>query len=242
MQLVLKSEPTAARRRFYFTAVDATNLQSRLTGVTSWTVYVSLNGATAVAASGSSPTEVDSTNFPGLYYYEATSGELATLGPFLIDIIGRNMSAAMEPRELAGQVVAFDPYDALALGIGALPAVVASASGGLPTLGTGTGQIHVDGSGRVYSLVNAVTTGALAAAAFASDYFTSLIANVYDTSAIEGTLTLRQVLRLVLGGVAGTAEGFATGSHLYHDTTGTKTRIAATVNKSGRTVTALDPS
>jgi hypothetical protein len=40
------------------------------------------------------------------------------------------------------QLVAYDPFDAVRLGLSALPNAAASAAGGLPTVGTGSGQIN----------------------------------------------------------------------------------------------------
>jgi hypothetical protein len=53
-------------------------------------------------------------------------------------------------------VVAYNPYDSTRLGISALPNASAAASGGLPTFGTGAGQINVDGSGNVYGYLNVI--------------------------------------------------------------------------------------
>ncbi len=51
----------------YFVAVDATDLFTRETGLTSFTVYRDRNGAGATAITTPTVTEVDSTNMPGVY-------------------------------------------------------------------------------------------------------------------------------------------------------------------------------
>jgi hypothetical protein len=51
----------------YFVAVDATDLVTRETGLSSFTVYRSRNGGTATAMTTPTVTEVDSTNMPGVY-------------------------------------------------------------------------------------------------------------------------------------------------------------------------------
>jgi len=51
----------------YFVAVDATDFATRETGLTTFTVYRSRNGAAAAAYTTPTVTEVDSTNMPGLY-------------------------------------------------------------------------------------------------------------------------------------------------------------------------------
>jgi hypothetical protein len=98
--------------------VDSVDLHSRKTGITV-SVRISKNGTTAAGA-GATPTEVDSTNLKGVYYYEPTSGELDTLGIFLAQFTGTNC----EPREVVAQIVPWDPYDVAALGLTRLDAAV----------------------------------------------------------------------------------------------------------------------
>ena len=61
------------------------------------------------------------------------------------------------------EVVGYDPHQGDNLGLSALPTAAPAASGGLPTVGTGAGQINPDGSGRVYTdlrLCGGITVGA----------------------------------------------------------------------------------
>lgn len=51
----------------YFVAVDSTDLKTRETGLTSFTVYRSRNGAAAAAMTTPTVAEVDSANMPGVY-------------------------------------------------------------------------------------------------------------------------------------------------------------------------------
>ena len=51
----------------YFVAVDSTDFTTRETGLSSFTVYRSRNGAAAAAMSSPTVNEVDSTNMPGVY-------------------------------------------------------------------------------------------------------------------------------------------------------------------------------
>lgn len=51
----------------YFVAVDSTDLKTRETGLSSFTVYRSRNGGTATAMTTPTVTEVDGTNMPGVY-------------------------------------------------------------------------------------------------------------------------------------------------------------------------------
>jgi hypothetical protein len=51
----------------YFVCVDATDLKTRETGVTGWSVYRSRNGAAAAAMTTPTINQVDATNMPGVY-------------------------------------------------------------------------------------------------------------------------------------------------------------------------------
>lgn len=95
MQTFKRSHPTAAMRRIYFTQVLDSNLQSRQTGATGFTVRVIKPDGTSVAGSGTVG-EVDSSNAPGVMYYEFTTGELDTAGNGIVRI----SKAARETREV----------------------------------------------------------------------------------------------------------------------------------------------
>lgn len=143
MQLLQVSEGTAAQRRIFFQAVDATDGITAETGLTG-AGRISKNGA-ATAASSANIVEVDSTNMPGRYYIELTAAELDTVG--VIEF--RYKSAACAEVVARGQVVPFDPYDAVRLGLTTLPNANAEAAGGLYTRGTGAGQINQQANGQI---------------------------------------------------------------------------------------------
>ncbi len=54
-------------QNIYFVGVDATDLKTRETGLATWTVYRSRNGAAEVAYTTPTVTEIDATNMPGVY-------------------------------------------------------------------------------------------------------------------------------------------------------------------------------
>ncbi len=150
-QLVKLSESTAALRRLYFLTVDVVT-GARLTdaGISAFTSVLSKNGA-AAAATSNSPVEVDAGDMPGWWYIELTAAELSEVGIFSVGIT----AAEIEPREMICQVVAFDPYDAVRMGMTALPNAAAEAAGGLYTRGSGAGQINQPANGSVD--VNAIS-------------------------------------------------------------------------------------
>lgn len=57
---------------------------------------------------------------------------------------------------------------------------------------------------------------------------------------VEGSLTMTQVMRLVLAALAGKADGFSGATQHYRDTADTKNRITAAVDATGRTAVTLD--
>ena len=80
----------------------------------------------------------------GEYYVELTASEVSCPGTAAIHY----RSAAAIPNSTYFKLVRFDSNDSMRLGLFALPNAAAEAAGGLPTFGTGTGQLHVS-SGSV---------------------------------------------------------------------------------------------
>lgn len=133
MQLLInKDEPTASLRRALIVLRNEDGSPATGKTISSGDVKVSKNGASEANHAGTL-TELDG----GRYYYEFGSGEVDTLG-FL--------SAAFSldgclPFVCEVQVVAFDPYDSMRLGLSALPNAAAETTGGLLTSGTGAHQM-----------------------------------------------------------------------------------------------------
>lgn len=99
MQTFKRSHPTAASRRLYFTQVLDTNLQTRQTGTSGYTIHVLKPDGTDAAGTGSVG-EVDSVNAPGLMYYEFAAAELNTAGIGAVYLT----KTARETREVPYQV------------------------------------------------------------------------------------------------------------------------------------------
>lgn len=95
-------------------------------------------------------------------------------------------------------------------------------------LGADKLQVHAD----------EITAGLITAAALAADAVDEILDEV-----VEGSLTMRQALRLLLAGVAGKSNGGGTSTINFRDNGDTKNRIQATVDPSGnRTAVTLDVS
>jgi len=123
--LVQQSEATAAYRRMYFHCVDATDGMTPETGEAGGQPQISLNGA-----GWGNTTNVLVAIGNGRYYVELVAAtEVNSLGI----IEGRYKSAnTAESIGTTLQVVPFDPYDSVRLGLTALPNAAADAAGGLP--------------------------------------------------------------------------------------------------------------
>lgn len=108
MLQLLQSESTAARRRIPVYLVDDTDGKTPETGITFSTgdIKVSKNGA-AEANHGGTVTELAN----GMYYYEATSGELDTLGFISLRFIKSGVRTFIAVHQVIG--VDLSSYNAL---------------------------------------------------------------------------------------------------------------------------------
>jgi len=131
---IKQSDADAAHRRIPVLLVDITDGFTPELGVTAPTINVSKNGATPAAGAG---TWVEIGN--GQYYYQLTTGEVDTLG-----WVSLNIEKATVSRDYNSivQIMAYDPFDAVRIGLTALPNAAAGASGGLPT-GNASGEVTV---------------------------------------------------------------------------------------------------
>ncbi len=90
--------------------------------------------------------EVDATAFPGLYRFDIPNAALASGNKSYVSLYGYSgMNVTMCEYDL----VAYNPQDAVRLGLTALPNAAAEAAGGLYTRGVGTGQINQANAGQI---------------------------------------------------------------------------------------------
>jgi len=92
--------------------------------------------------------EVDSTNHKGLYEFQFADARFAVASSrrLVISVTG---ATNLLDTDYEIQLVQFNPYDAVRLGLTALPNAAAEAAGGLYTRGTGAGQINQAANGMV---------------------------------------------------------------------------------------------
>ena len=107
---------------------------------------ISLTTMTVGTFTSSGFKQIDSTNMPGWYQFCPPNAALASGAKN----VGFHLQGAtsMAPLPIEAQLVAFDPNDAVGLGLTALPNAASGAAGAIITSGTGTAQISVS-SGAV---------------------------------------------------------------------------------------------
>lgn len=103
MRPLKQSDPRAAFRRVYFTAVDTNALQTRLqaSDMSTFTVFISKNGGTPATPSAGAPTEVGATNMKGVFYVELAQADIDTAGILTLKITNTGGTKTMEPREIS---------------------------------------------------------------------------------------------------------------------------------------------
>lgn len=156
MYQVKQSEATAARRRIPVLFVSSTDGFTPVTP-TSPVAYLSANGATWVASTNSVAvaTLAAGQSAAGVYYLELTATEVANLGWITVNVQATNA----RQYNAHVQVMAYDPYDVVRIGLTSIPNVAQGSAGALP-IGNATGQVTVgtnaDKTG--YSLTQAFPT------------------------------------------------------------------------------------
>lgn len=225
---IKQSEATAARRRIPVLFVSSTDGFTPTTP-TSPAAYISTNGGTFVATTNAVTLETLAAgqSASGCYYLELTAAEVATLGVINVNVQSTNC----RQYNAVIQVMAYDAYDVVRIGLTALPNAAAGASGGLPT-GNASGQVTVatnnDKTG--YSLSVAPLTTAQTASAVWDALLTSYTtANSFGARIIRGTAT------------SPSYETFITGSnHIASDVHATQASVITAASIAANAITSAE--
>jgi hypothetical protein len=121
-----------------FLMISSTDHVSPATGLTP-TVVLSKSGGAFASPSGA-VTEIAN----GWYKVAGNATDTNTLGPLVLHA----SSAGADDSDIVYNIVAYNPQSSTNLGLTSLPTANAATSGGLPTIGSGTGQISLT-SGNV---------------------------------------------------------------------------------------------
>lgn len=125
------------------------------------------------------------------------------------------------------QVVAFNPNDAVRLGLTALPNANANAANGLFTRGTGAGQINQDADGRIDTRTVNMASNVVTAAALATDAVTEIVAGLMAFAHDTG-VTVKGLFRRLDAFVAGKATGLNSATAKFFMRDGATEAINAT--------------
>lgn len=148
--------------------------------------------------------EIDSTNHPGLYEIHLANARFSiSSAKSLIGHIHGATNCA--PTLFEVQLTAIDFTDAVRCGLSALPNASAGANGGLPT---------VDANNKIAGIIAAG------------------IDDIHD-EVMEGTITMRQAIKLFLAVLTGKSSGGGTSQGTFRDTADTKDRLIVTMDANG---------
>jgi hypothetical protein len=213
MKLVLANEPTALRRRAYFYCVDATDGITPETGEAAGQPQVSLDGAAWTDTGVGTLTHIGN----GRYYADLTQTLVDNVG----STIGTRYKSANTTETVGDsfQIVAFNPFDSVRLGLTSLPNAAADAAGGLPI--SDAGGLNLD---TQLAATNEITSARMAAL---TDWIDGgrldLLLDAIPTTPMRGT----DGANTVVPDAAGTAAGLhaITDALVTSETTDVETAI-----------------
>lgn len=181
----------------FFLMVDSTDHVTGKTGL-SPTVTISKNGGSFASPSGA-VTEVGN----GLYKVAGNATDSNTVGELWIHATG----TAADPTDTSYTIVAYDPFDAVRLGLTALPNAAAEAAGGLYTRGSGAGQINQPANGQIDANAVKVSGTTQTARDLGASVLLSPGTGTGQVSLSSGQVTASSVSGNVSGSVLGSVNG-----------------------------------
>ena len=160
----------------YFVAVDSTDLKTRETGLTSFTVYRARNGAAAAAYTTPTVAEVSSANMPGVYSLLLDEDMTIASGNKSEEVVLHITQASMAPVTLIYELYRPDVTD------GETIAVSSGAVTNVTTTATATAVTTVNGLAAGVITAASVATGAIDADALAADAGTEIGSAVWASA------------------------------------------------------------
>ncbi len=197
----------------YFIAVDATDLKTRETGLTSFTVYRSRNGGSATAYTTPTVAELSSSNMPGVYSLLLDEDMTIDSGDHSQELVLHITQASMAPVTRVIELYRPDVTAGTTLGIS-----------------SGNAQISATDIRSAVGLASANLDTQIDALPTANENADGLL----DRSAgVEAGLTPRQALRLIASVLFSKASGLGTSTAVFRNFGDSKDRVTATVDANG---------
>lgn len=160
----------------YFVAVDSSDLITRETGLSSFTVYRARNGAAAAAYTTPTIAEVSSANMPGVYSLLLDEDMTIGSGNKSEEVVLHITQASMAPVTLIFELYRPDVTDAETITV---------SSGAVSTVAAVT---TVNGLAAGVVTASAIATGAIDADSLAADAGTEIAAAVWDRATTSLTV------------------------------------------------------
>ena len=229
MITLYRSEASASLRRIPLWLVGS-NGTSPATGEAAGQPQIYWVARNTLAATGATLSLVSAN--AGEYYVELTASEVSQLG--LAEIQYRSATAL--PNSIYFQITNVDSGDSVRLGLVSLPNAAAAASGGLITVGTGTGQLNVSAGsvGLLAATHSGVTIQGLSNYANISNV--TLAAGTHSNVTIQGLSNYANISNVTLA--AGThsnvtIQGLSNYANISNVTLAAGTHSGATVGVGG---------
>jgi len=197
----------------YFIAVDATDLKTRETGLTSFTVYRSRNGGSATAYTTPTVTELSSSNMPGVYSLLLDEDMTIDSGDHSQELVLHITQASMAPVTRVIELYRPDVTAGTTLGIS-----------------SGNAQISATDIRSAVGLASANLDTQIDALPTANENADGLLDR---SSGVEAGLTPRQALRLIASVLFSKASGLGTSTAVFRNFGDSKDRVTATVDANG---------
>jgi hypothetical protein len=197
MLTIYRSEGSASLRRVPVWLVDSTGtapvsaagLQPQITWLARAPVATVNTAATLSLISANA----------GLHYVELAASEVSALGIFAVQA----RSATAIAQTSFGQVVNYDSGDSMRFGQFALPNAAPAVAGGLPTFGSGAGQLNL--SGGSVGIVPGILSGVSVEVKATGIVPASVGAGTYSSVTIQGLSNYANISNVTLA--AGTHSG-----------------------------------
>ena len=225
----------------YFVAVDATDKTTRETGLSSFTVYRSRNGAAAAAMTTPTVNETDATNMPGVYELLLDEDMTITAGNDSEEMAFHITATGMEP--VTRTIELYRPKvtagETIAATSGAVDNVTLTATA---TNLTNLPSIPANWLTATGIAADAITAAKIANDALTSDQISSTFVTEVWNKVVEdqGSYTAQQVLSVALSILAGETN---TNGSVFRTPNDLATRATMTYDGSdNRTGATLTPS
>lgn len=192
-------------------------------------VEAAITAATSPLATAAALTVVDDFLDTEIAAIKAKTDNLPT-DPADQSAVEAAITAATSPLATAAALAVVDDF------LDTEIAAIKAKTDNLPASPAAVGSAMTLADGAITAAV--LATGAIDADALAADAVDEILDEV-----VEGTVTVRQALRLFLSVLAGKSTGGGTVTLAFRDNADTKARVTATVDENGnRTAVALDPT